>query len=132
MTEQGYTSKEIYILDWKHEISENKLFVEKYQQVVELYSMNLDFRNDMRDATNQVLVGSGKEFPDIEKSIDIAVEYILSEFAFMELTPNYYGCEKCIYIYHRPWPVYEKYIAGDYDGKKRSYLGFEILTQDNL
>lgn len=128
----GYNSKEVYVLEWKSEIAENESLHQEYKKITELYNSNSGFRSDIRDATKQVLVGSGKELLDLEGGIDVAVEYILSEFAFMELSPDYYGCQKCVYIYHRPWPVYEKYIAGDYDGKKREYLGFEILIQDNL
>ncbi len=81
----------------------------------------------MHQTSEDVLVHSKKEIDDMDTAVKTAVHYLLSEFAFLELAPEFLNCESVTYIYHRNWPVYEKYVAGVFDGTKRPYLNFLLI-----
>ncbi len=59
-----------------------------------------------------------------EKQIEIGAHYLLSEFAFMLFLPEFLQKEVVAYIYHRPWPVFEKFISGIYTGEEFKNLQF--------
>ncbi len=124
-----YSSEVVKVISWAEDIENNSEYKEKYKKIRNLYDSNEAFREAAHAATKEVLDG-GKSIVDMEKAIKIAVHYLLSEFAFMEFAPSYLGAEKVMYIYHRNWPVYERYIAGEFDGASRGYLGFEIVRTD--
>ena len=65
----------------------------------------------------------GKDF-DIEEG----AKYVLKEFAFLLSLSNIYErYERFVYVYHRSWPVLEKYLGGHYDNEVKSSLGFVIF-----
>jgi len=122
MDELGYTPEQVRIIDWKNEIEDNQKYREKYDKVVKLYETNRAFKIAADEATREVLEHTGKVVSDIQTAITIAVEYLLSELAFMEFGPEFFNVEKVAYVYHRKWPVYESYISGEFDGAVRSKL----------
>jgi cyclo(L-tyrosyl-L-tyrosyl) synthase len=126
MAELGYTSDIVRVIDWSLEIKDNTFYQEKYLQVLNLYNSNNAFQEEVNNTTRNVLTVSDSE-PDISL-VKIAAHYLLSEFAFMEFSLQLLKSENVTYIYHKEWPVYEKYIAGEFDGVIREYLGFEIIT----
>lgn len=128
MLDLGYSPEQVKIVDWKNEIENNQDYVEKYEKVLNLYRTNESFQLSADDATREVLEYSEKEIPDMDSAIKIAVNYLLSEIAFMEFAPRFLKTNKVIYIYHRNWPVYEKYIAGAFDNQTKPSLGFEITN----
>lgn len=123
----NYTDKQVRIIDWENEVESNPIYKEKYEKVLELYNSNNDFRTSANEATKEVLEYSKKDIANLEDAIKTAVHYLLSEIAFMEFMPSYLGVDKATYIYHRDWPVYESYIAGEFDADPKAYLGFEIV-----
>lgn len=42
----------------------------------------------------------------------------------MLFLPNYLGENEVGYIYHKPWPVYERLISGDYTGNSMERVKF--------
>lgn len=128
MTELGYSGDQVKIVDWESEIDRNQNYQAKYKQIVDLYTNNAEFKIAANDATKGVLEYSDKNIADITSAVKTAVHYLLSEFAFMEFAPELLRTENITYVYHKNWPVYESYIKGDFDGKKREYLGFEIVV----
>ena len=124
----GYTNEQVKIIDWETEIEPNPDYQEKYRQVKSLYNSNQSFNDAANFATGEVLQYSNKEIMDLDASIKIAVHYLLAEFAFMEFANQFLGSKKVTYIYHKKWPVYEKYISGEFDAKPRDYLASEITT----
>lgn len=128
MEEFKYTNDLVKIIDWEVEIENNPRYQEKYSEIIALYKINQNFHKAVNDATQSVLEYSGKPILDLNSSLKIAVHYLLSEFAFMEFSPQYLKTEKVTYIYHKDWTVYESYIKGEFDNKVREYLGFEIIT----
>jgi len=126
--ELNYSDNQVKIIDWGTEIDTNSEYQKKYQEVTELYKTNKKFHEAANLATKSALKYSEKQILDIESASKIAVHYLLSEFAFMEFAPKYLEADKVTYIYHKEWSVYESYILGEFDEKKRGYLGFEIVT----
>jgi len=124
----GYANDQVKVFDWESEVKNNESYTSKYKKVEELYNSSETFRASANDATREVLEYSDKDVPDLEAAVKIGVHYLLSEIAFMEFVPEYFRVDKVVYIYHRNWPVYEKYIRGDFDDVPRPYLGFEVIT----
>lgn len=128
MVELGYSTDQVKIIDWESEIERDHNYQDKYKQVLELYNTNKDFQEEADNATKGVLDYSDRNISDVITAVKIAVHYLLSEFAFMEFAPQFLKAEKVTYIYHKNWPVYELYRAGEFDGKAKEYLGSEIIT----
>ncbi len=128
MNDLGYSQEQVKIADWEGEVQENSIYKEKYNEVLELYKTNPAFQEAANSATGEVLEYADKEISDLNAAIKIAVHYLLSEIAYLEFAPEFLNTKKITYIYHRNWPVYENYIAGEFDGKPREHLGFEIIT----
>lgn len=117
----------VRIIEWEEEVENNLEYQEYYQQIQSLFDINVAFAKDARATTQEVIDGSENNNHDNQQAIDIAVHYLLSEFAFLEWAHSYLGKEKIAYVYHKNWSVFEKYIAGVYDDKKRPYLEFILL-----
>lgn len=128
MKDLGYTDAHVRIIDWQNEIEDNSQYKYKYDQVTKLYATNSIFKIAADAATKTALESFGKEIINIEQAIKIAVQYLISEIAFMEYAPAYLGIKKVTYIYHKGWTVFESYIKGEFDGVAKPYLGFEIVT----
>lgn len=131
MTELGYSDEQVKIIDWESEVENNPAYQEKYKQVLAMYESNKAFRAAADEATKAVLDYSNKKISDLQSAVKIAVHYLLSEFAFMEFAPEFLGAKKITYVYHKKWPVYESYKAGEYDGKIRDYLESEVVTTND-
>lgn len=117
----------VYILNWKEDIQAHPLYLESYNKIIKLFENNNKFRNEILDTTRAVLKGSGKEIIDMEKSLLKGSEYILSEFAFLEICPELFSSNETRFIYHRDWPAYQNYISGKFDDVQKGYLSFEKL-----
>lgn len=127
MDELGYGAEHVRVIDWKNDIENSPAYKEKYAKVLSLYEENEKFQKSADDATQEVLEYSDKEITDLNSAIKTAVHYLLSEIGFMEFAPEFLNSKKITYIYHRDWSIYEKYIAGKFDGQTKDYLGFEII-----
>lgn len=117
----------ISIFDWKKEnIENNPEYKNQYDYLKNLYIKNDDFKKDINEATSQVLFDNPfKKKTITESDIEIGTHYIISEFAFMLFLPFYKKeYSSFIYGYHKPWPVWEKFIDGFYDGILKSNLKF--------
>jgi cyclo(L-tyrosyl-L-tyrosyl) synthase len=126
--ELNYSNSQVRIIDWQKEIEVNLDYQEEYTKVLALYKANKIFHEAANDATKSVLEYSGKKIPDIESASKIGVHYLLSEFAFMEFAPKYLKADIVTYFYHKDWPIWESYIAGEFDNNRKEYLGFEKYT----
>jgi cyclo(L-tyrosyl-L-tyrosyl) synthase len=128
ITELSYSSDQVKIIDWASEVEPNPAYKEKYKQIIDLYDKNELFKEAADRTTKTVLESFNKEGLEINSAIKIAVHYLLCELAFMEFAPEYFKVQQVAYIYHNQWPVYESYIAGEFDGQKRGYLRFDIIS----
>jgi len=127
MFQLGYSKFQVVLIDWKDEVENSPDYLNSYNNVRELYDTNLKFMKQADETTREVLKASKREIADIEKATKIAVHYLLSEIAFLEWAPKFLHEDKVIYVYHKNWPVYEKYISGKFDGKIKSHMDFLLL-----
>lgn len=117
----------IRVLDWSNEIEKNKIYQAWYQNIAELYNDNEKFRKEVLAATSEVVESEAMKMKTENINPEKATHYLISEIAFMEASIQIYECKMATYIYHRNWPIYERYIAGEFDKKLRQHLGFKIL-----
>jgi cyclo(L-tyrosyl-L-tyrosyl) synthase len=120
----------IVVFDWRNEAFEDKKeYQDMYYHIKELYQENSSFSHDIKLATRGVLEDNPFRKKAITgKDIETATHYIISEFAFMVLLPSYMPqYDTFAYGYHNSWSVWEDFIAGSYDGRKRESLGFLLL-----
>lgn len=116
----------IRIFDWEKDgIESNEEYRRQFQYVKDLYESNKEFKKDADAATADVLNDNPfQKIPIGEEQVRKGVHYLLSEFAFMLFLPEYMNEELVGYIYHKPWPVFERLIAGNYTGKSMGKIRF--------
>ena len=102
-----------------------------------LYEINDKFRTDIRESSETVLksLKSGRKSGGDDDEIfdlDEGLKYLLKELAILTVVPRIWkDCsEEFVLVYHRPWPVLERFFDGNYDGIPKSYLGFVVFSQD--
>lgn len=126
-------STKVRIFDWSEEkIDGNTAYKEQFKYIAELYETNKDFRKEVQNTTREVLIDHSLRKVEIgEKEIETGTHYLLSEIAFMLFLPGYINEETVGYIYHKPWPVFEKLIAGEYDRPKENvqFILFPDFTE---
>lgn len=128
--DQNLDKDKIIIFNWQKElIDEKSAYRKAFNYVSDLYKNNINFKNDINLATEAVLKSNPFKKKEITLvDVEIGTHYILSEFAFMLFLPSYLPQYKqFIYGYHNPWPVWEKFISGKYDGNKKENLKFLLL-----
>ena len=108
--------------------------------IKDLYEANDEFRADIRKSTEAALrcLRNGREKGSCNKehettdagAVDLneGVLYLLKELSFLVAVPSIYkNCKEFVAVYHRPWPVLEKYFNGCYDGIEKPSLGFVVF-----
>lgn len=136
--DNGHTLAQVRINDWQNEVENNFLYKENLSKIEALYQSNAAFRHDVREAalhsiqsrvTYDPSLQSYFDKTGIEKGVDQAVHYVLSELAFLDVAPALFSSEHTDYIYHHEWPIYENFISGKYDAP-RPRLGFRVISNE--
>jgi tRNA-dependent cyclodipeptide synthase len=99
----------VTIIDRAHEIENHPDYQYHRAQIQILYENNLLFHSSVDATSMSVLHNAGKQCNEV--SIGQAVHYLLSEIAFLEYAPQFFHDKKVAYFYHKPWEVFEKYVA---------------------
>ncbi|XP_067018790.1 uncharacterized protein [Acropora muricata] len=120
---------EFYMLDWTREVDTHEAYVAALNFIVKFYKSNSNFRRDVARSTAKVLESSDSELEE-DESVQEGVYYLLKELAFIISSKEMFGTNKIAVIYHRSWPVYEKFVNGDYDGEAKEGLGLAIINYD--
>lgn len=117
----------LLVIDWQADVENDPVYIRQYELVRGMYESNVAFATAADAATAGVLEGAGQPSEGLKEATATAVHYLLSELAFLEFSPRFFGVDSVAYVYHRPWPVYEEYIAGKFDGQVRDGLSFYLL-----
>lgn len=126
--ELGIESNQVRIINWENEVQNDPEYLKIYHNRIELlYEKNDDFRREAHQTTRQVLNSSGRVIEDLDSATRIACHYLLSEIAFLEFAPPFFQEHQITYVYHKPWPIYESYISGAFDGEWRNRMDFLLL-----
>ena len=126
---------------WKEEVETCPTYFKAYEYIQELYQTNEEFRTEIRESTEAALrclkngrekpaEGFNKENEDGENMPDLeeGEKYLLKELAFFVAIPSIYECcKEFVFVYHRSWPVLEKFVGGSYDDILRPALGFVVI-----
>ena len=115
-------------VDWESEVIINPNFKKRYQEIISLYKNNVSFREDARETTKKVIDDKFLDVTEVERAIDEAVFYLIEELSFVLSSPSIYKVDNVSYLYHKNWVIYEDFIKGKYDGKKRDNFSF-VLTR---
>jgi cyclo(L-tyrosyl-L-tyrosyl) synthase len=132
MKEVGLGEDTVRIIDWDTDIAPSKDYKKAENAIDLLYKESPPFREAVQEATRGVLENSKSDAVITLESLEKGTHYLLSELAFLEFAPSFLDVEKIVYVYHRQWPVYEQFIAGAFDGKKRDQLGFLLLEKSPI
>ena len=131
IAEELAISDKVLIIDWAGDIEGNEEYYSYYKSISGLYQTNNVFAEAVDRTTEEVLLASKRDITDIAVATKTAAHYLLSELAFLEYAPIFLKADEIVYVYYKNWPVYEKYIAGIFDGKVRNHLKFLVLTNAN-
>lgn len=118
----------IFLMDWSDDIERHPEYLSSLREIEELYDSSEAFRSDALRTTMQVIAKRLKPGASAEEGAKVAVKYLLEEFAFICASTRIFGVERIAYVYHRDWEIFRKLVAGEYDGKLRSHLGFVIMS----
>lgn len=129
MKELGFDGATVHVVEWDEEVADRPEYAEAYRSVLRLYDTNAAFAQAANETTGSVLWHAEPGRAADENAVRTAAQYLLSEFAFLECAPSLFGVEGVLYVYHKPWPVYERYIAGAFDGTAKPRLGFLQLAR---
>ncbi len=116
--------KNIEIMKWAETIETNPQYQKEYSRIIDLFEQNASFKEAALSATKLVL-DSKKSFE--EYAYLESVQYLLKEMAFVLAANKIFRTDIATYCYHKPWPIFEKLIAGDYDSKKYAENKFLLL-----
>lgn len=121
----GIQDESIIIVNRDTEIKDNHKYLQKFASISTLYSTNKAFRDSVNNTSKDVLDNSGRTYSPAD--IEQATHYLLSEIAFLEYAPEFFGAQKICYVYHKNRRVYEDYIAWIFDSIPKLYLDFVLL-----
>lgn len=100
------------------------------EEICKLFDNNDDFRQDVLALSKSVLskqyAGGTRNFSS-DSSIRLAANYALDEIAAFGASADILGVSKTCLLYHKRWPVYEKWANGIYNGVKAEKVGFLLL-----
>lgn len=113
---QKHSKSSSNIISWKEEIIHNKYFLEQQKYIYKLFSENREFEKDALETTLNMLKRRSKDDLFDEK---IAVKYLLDELSFVISSAKIFSANNVTYVYHRPWNIFEKLIAGKYDYERK-------------
>ena len=114
-------------VDWKSDVEANNCYIEARTRIDALYRNSAGFGEAVQKAALEVIANSSKTNIDPKTKIDIAAQYLIEELAYLDVAPEIHGIAKYAYIYHRPWPIFEHFVAGDFDGRTRDKLGIVLI-----
>ncbi len=125
---EEYLSTDFQIMDWNHDIEHVAQYREQLAYINALYKNNREFYEDVRAETAKVIEGySQKKQVVTEAVLDEGSQYLLKEIAFFCACESILQSNNITLLYHRRWPVFEKFFSGHYDGTQRD-IGLLIVT----
>ena len=125
---------------WTEDVESCHEYDKALVDIKDLYETNDELRNDINESTEAALkcLRNGREKGGYNKenentdgdAVDLneGVLYLLKELAFFVAVPSIYkSCNEFVFVYHRSWPVLERYFNGYYDGIEKPSLGFVVF-----
>lgn len=117
----------VTIIDWDTDVATSAEYQAIYATVSRLYENSEAFCEAVNATTRSVLQNADRHFENLDESTRIASHYLLSELAFLEFAPQLLCRKQAIYVYHKNWHVFERYISGAFDGVAKPHLDFLLI-----
>jgi tRNA-dependent cyclodipeptide synthase len=115
-------------------------FVATYHELEKRMRTNTEFRDDIYRTTDAVFANRSRM--DLRRAVpdrDEGVKYVLEELAFAIAFPHLRDESRGgrvdshhTYMYYEGWPIYEKYIAGSYDGEPDDSVGYLAMRIEDI
>lgn len=117
------------ILNWNDSVAPIESYRSSLSHLKQLYTTNQDFFLNCNQTAAEVIAPKLKDNLDLVSQTAIAAQYIIEELAYLDSASQIHGISEYAYVYHRPWPILEKFVAGDFDGTKRDEIGFVMIRR---
>ena len=130
----------ITFMEWE-DIYEDPAYVHSYKELKDLYVTNSEFRKDINDTSEKVLLNRMGIEKEVEAVLSIGIEYVIEELAFIsaysKLGPTTkpisdHGAKGFSYFYYESWSLFEKLVNGEYDQQLKEGIGFVIAKIKEL
>jgi tRNA-dependent cyclodipeptide synthase len=123
------------VLKWSQDIGKNNIFSWSKLDIHDLYAKNSDFASAVQEATQEVVKEKHKKTITLKDAVQMASHFLLEELAFLWRAHEILNLDPTsdiAYIYHRRWPVFERFVNGEFflDKKPIPHLGFIVLSME--
>ena len=105
----------VKVIRWK-DVSSNESYQTALMEIRQAYNSDLIFGAAIRATTAAVLQSGG--------SVEIGIEFLIQELAFISRANQVLGEEKTAYVYHKTMGILKDVIEGVYSFKADPYVGF--------
>lgn len=105
----------VKVIRWK-DIIPNEKYQNALVEIKQAYNVDTAFREAVRSTTGAVLQDGG--------SIEIGIEFLFQELAFISQANQILGVGKTAYVYHKTMDILRDIIAGEYCFKADPCVGF--------
>jgi hypothetical protein len=118
----------IYRFKWKTDIELSFCYQKQLKYVSEIYKSHTEFRNDAHNQVEQVIRHHTKEGPVITmENLEKGAQYVIEEIAFCLACPTLLETNNIALVYHKDWPLCNKFFSGYYTGVFYN-IGFVLIS----
>lgn len=103
----------ITIIRWKN-VKDNIFYLNAKKQIKNLYYLDVDFKNAIIQTTKNVILANVGSVVS-ESSIDLGVNFLFEELAFILYSTVILKEEKTIYVYHKTMQLMKDIIENKYN-----------------
>ena len=130
----------ITFMEWEY-IYNDQAYIDSYKALKDIYTTNFEFHKDINDTSKRVLLNRIGIEKEVESVLSIGIEYVIEELALILAYRSVgtsskpvgdHGVKGFSYFYYESWPVFEKLVNGDYNGKLKEGIGFVIAKIERL
>lgn len=119
----------LHCFDWQTEIEASPCYQDKLDYIYTLYHGNKEFHDDIHNEVKHVIINypHKKQETITESMLMEGAQYMLKEFAFFSALPDMVQTDTIALVYHREWPLWEKFSNGFY-GQEILKIGLIIIS----
>lgn len=116
----AHSEETVKMLSWERDIDPLPSYQKALQHLYLLYNHHVEFKHAVQEETRGVLEKyPHKSVTFTSASLDEGACYLLKEFAFLDISPILSPLRPLALVYHRRWPLFERFISGHFDQKVR-------------
>lgn len=112
----------ISIIRWRN-IENNKEYLDSLEKIQSFYSSDNNFNQSIKNTTQEV-IEKNKNSLEMSKALDIGVNFLFQELAFISNSANILKQEQVAYFYHKTIPVFKNMLENKYTINISNNVGF--------